>query len=126
MKAFAGSKALGVNPNSKNPAAAVALAAFLGSAEMQALHFDLRDGGVVPCDISLLKGDEFSKNPAAVAQDATIAGTSVLQPSIPEMGNYWSNAESMGKGLANKEVTADTAAADTEKWNEAINGNGGL
>ena len=126
MKSFAGSKALGVNPNSKNPAAAVALAAFLGSAEMQALHFDLRAGGVVPCDTTLLTDAKFSSNPAALAQDATIAGTSVLQPSIPEMGNYWSNAESMGKGLANKEVTAKTAAADTEKWNDAINGKGGL
>ena len=126
MKSFSGSKALGVNPNSKNPTAAVALAAFLGSAEMQALHYELRDGGVVPCDTTLLKDPKFSSNPAAVAQDATIAGTSVLQPSIPEMGNYWSNAESMGKGLANKEVTANTAAADTEKWNAAINGNGGL
>ena len=126
MKSFAGSKALGVNPNSKNPAAAVALAAFLGSAEMQALHFDLRAGGVIPCDTTLLADAKFSSNPAAVAQDATIANTSVLQPSIPEMGNYWSNAESMGKGLANKEVTAQTAAADTEKWNAAINGNGGL
>ena len=126
MRSFSGSKALGVNPNSKNPAAAVALAAFLGSAEMQALHFDLRQGAVIPCDTTLLTDAKFSSNPAAVAQDATIAGTSVLQPSIPEMGNYWSNAESMGKGLANKEVTADTAAADTEKWNNAINGKGGL
>jgi hypothetical protein len=32
----------------------------------------------------------------------------------------------MGKGLANKEVTAETAASDTEKWNAAINGDGGL
>ncbi len=126
MKSFSGSKALGVNPNSKNPAAAVALAAFLGSAEMQALHFDLRDGAVIPCDTTLLTDPKFSSNPAAVAQDATIANTSVLQPSIPEMGAYWSNAESMGKGLANKEVTAATAAADTEKWNNAINGKGGL
>ena len=126
MMSFSGSKALGVNPNSKNPAAAVALAAFLGSAEMQALHFELRDGAVIPCDTTLLTDPKFSSNPAAVAQDATIANTSVLQPSIPEMGAYWSNAESMGKGLANKEVTADTAAADTEKWNNAINGKGGL
>ena len=126
MMSFSGSKALGVNPNSKNPAAAVALAAFLGSAEMQALHFELREGAVIPCDTTLLTDPKFSKNPAAVAQDATIANTSVLQPSISEMGAYWSNAESMGKGLANKEVTADTAAADTEKWNNAINGKGGL
>ena len=126
LKSFAGSKALGVNPNSKNPAAAVALAAWLGSAEMQALHYELRDGGVVPCDINLLKGDEFSKNPAAVAQDATIAGTSVLQPSIPAMGEYWSNAESLGKALANKEITLDGVADAVEKWNNAINGAGSL
>ena len=50
----------------------------------------------------------------------------MLQPSIPEMGAYWSNAESMGKGLANGEVTAANAAESTEKWNNAINGNGGL
>ena len=120
------SKALGVNPHSKNPAAAVALAAWLGSAEMQALHFDLRDGGVVPCDTSLLSDPKFSSNPAAVAQNNTIANTSVLQPSIPEMGDYWNNAASMGTGLANGEVTAANAAESTEKWNNAINGNGGL
>ena len=126
LKSFAGSKALGVNPNSKNPAAAVALAAWLGSADMQALHYELRDGGVVPCNTELLAGAEFSANPAALAQDATIAGTSVLQPSLPEMGEYWSNAESMGKALANKEITVDGAADAVEKWNSAINGNGGL
>ena len=126
MKSFAGSKAIGVNPHSKNAAAAVALAAWLGSAEMQALHYDLRNGGVIPCDTTLLTDPKFSSNPAAVAQDATIAGTSVLQPSIAEMGAYWSNAESMGKGLANGEVTAANAAESTEKWNNAINGNGGL
>ena len=125
MKSFAGSKALGVNPNSKNPAAAVALAAFLGSADMQKLHAELRNGGVQPIANSVVS-DTTSADAAAVAQNDTFNSYSVLQPNIPEMGNYWSNAESMGKGLANKEVTADTAAADTEKWNAAINGNGGL
>ena len=125
MLPFAGSKALGVNPNSKNPAAAVALAAFLGSAEMQKLHAELRNGGVQPIANSIVS-DTASADPAAVAQNDTFNSYSVLQPNIPEMGNYWSNAESMGKGLANKEVTAETAAADTEKWNDAINGKGGL
>ncbi len=124
MKAFAGSKALGVNPNSKNMKAAYALAAWLGSAEMQQLHYDLRKGGVVPCDAGLLASDTFSNNPAALAQDATIANTSFLQPSIPEMGAYWSNAESMGKGLANGEITAENAAEKTDLWNEAINNTG--
>ena len=125
MMSFAGSKALGVNPNSKHMEAAVALAAFLGSAEMQALHEELRDGGVQPIANSIVN-NATGANPAAVAQNTTFNTTSVLQPNIPEMGEYWANAESMGKGLANKEVTADTAAADTEAWNNAINGAGGL
>ena len=40
------------------------------------------------------------------------------------MGAYWSNAESMGKGLANKEVTVENAAEKTEAWNTAINNTG--
>ena len=85
----------------------------------------LRNGGVQPIANSIVS-DTASADPAAVAQNDTFNSYSVLQPNIPEMGNYWSNAESMGKGLANKEVTAETAAADTEKWNDAINGKGGL
>ena len=124
LKSFAGSKALGVNPNSKHLKVAYELAAFMGSAEAQKLHFEMRKGDVVPCNTTLLKGEEFSKNVAAVAQEATFSNTSVIQPSIPEMGAYWSNAESMGKGLANKEVTVDNAAEKTEAWNKAINNTG--
>ena len=61
---------------------------------------------------------------SAVAQEATFSNTSKIQPSIPEMGAYWTNAESMGKGLANKEVTVDNAAEKTEAWNTAINNTG--
>ncbi len=124
LMSFSGSKAYGVNPNSAHMKAAVALAAWLGSAEMQDLHFDLRSGSVIPCATSLLSDGKYSENPAAVAQNDTIANTSKLQPSIPEMGSYWSNAESMGKALANGEVNADNAAELTEKWNEAINNTG--
>ena len=124
LQSFAGSKALGVNPNSKHLKAAYELAAFMGSAEAQKLHFEMRNGDVVPCNTTLLAGEEFSKNIAAVAQEATFSNTSKIQPSIPEMGAYWSNAESMGKGLANKEVTVDNAAEKTEAWNTAINNTG--
>ena len=122
MMSFSGSKAFAVNPNSQHMEAAVALAAWLGSAEMQELHFDLRNGEVVPCAASLLSNEKFSANPAAVAQNDTIANTSKLQPSIPEMGNYWGNAESLGKALANGEVNAENAADLTETWNKGLNG----
>lgn len=122
LKSFSGSKAYGVNPNSKHMAAANALAAWLGSAEMQTLHYEL--SSVVPCAQSLMEGDALANDLAALAQDATIANTSVLQPSITEMGAYWNNADSMGKALANGEVNADNAAELTEKWNEGINNTG--
>ena len=124
LKAFSGSKAYAANPNSANLKAATALAAWLGSAEMQELHFDLRNGSVIPCATTLLSNEKFSTNPAAVAQNDTIANTSVLQPSIPEMGNYWANAGSMGSSLANGEINADNAAEMTEKWNEGLNNSG--
>ena len=122
MYSFSGSKAFAVNPNSANMKAATALAAWLGSAEMQELHFDLRNGEVIPCVTALLANEKFAANPAAVAQNDTIANTSKLQPSIPEMGNYWGNAESLGKALANGEVNADNAASLTETWNTGLNG----
>ena len=124
LQSFAGSKALGVNPHSKHLKAANQLAAFMGSAEAQELHYNMRSGDVVPCNINLLKGETFSKNVAAVAQEATFSNTSVIQPSIPEMSAYWTNAGSMGTGLVSKEVTVDNAAEKTEAWNTAINNTG--
>ena len=122
LYSFSGSKAFAVNPNSANMKAASALAAWLGSAEMQDLHFELRNGEVIPCVTALLATDEYSVNPAAVAQNNTIANTSKLQPSIPEMGAYWGNAESLGKALANGEINEANAAEMTEKWNTGLNG----
>ena len=50
--AYAGSKAIGVNPYSKNMVAAVELAVYLGSAEAQMSHYKLRN--VIPCNTCLL------------------------------------------------------------------------
>ena len=124
LYSFSGSKAYGVNPNSANLKAAYALAAWLGSAEMQDLHFELRNGEVIPCNAELLATDEYSSNAAAVAQNNTIANTSKLQPTITEMGTYWTNADSMGKALANGDINADNAADMTEKWNAGLNNSG--
>ena len=48
MESFAGSKAIGVNPNCEYPQVAVALALFLGNEESQQLHYDARS--IVPCN----------------------------------------------------------------------------
>ena len=124
LRSFAGSKAYGVNPNSANLKAASLLAAWLGSAEMQDLHFQLRNGEVIPCSVSLIASGKYDTNPAAVAQNDTIANTSFLQPTIPEMGTYWGNADSMGKALVNGEINAENAAEKTEQWNAGLNNSG--
>ena len=124
LYSFSGSKAYAANPNSANLKLATELAAWLGSAEMQDLHYQLRDGGVVPCSVSLIASGNYDSDPSAVAQNDTIANTSKLQPSIPEMGTYWSNAESMGKALANGEINEGNVAEMTEKWNASLNNSG--
>ncbi|MBR2047922.1 MAG: extracellular solute-binding protein [Oscillospiraceae bacterium] len=124
LRSFAGSKAYGVNPNSANLKAASLLAGWLGSAEMQDLHYELRNGEVIPCSVALIESGKYDADPAAVAQNDTIANTSFLQPTIPEMGTYWGNADSMGKALVNGEINADNAAEKTEQWNAGLNNSG--
>lgn len=51
MLAFAGSKAIAVNPNCKYQQVAVALAKYLGSKDAQKKHYELR--GVIPVIQSL-------------------------------------------------------------------------
>ncbi len=123
LKAFAGSKAVGVNPNCKNPEVAVALAVYLGSADAQKAHYEMRQ--IIPCATSVLTDDAIKTDVVAVAQGNTVANTAIVQPSIPEMGAYWTPAESMGKALVNGEITADNAAEKTEAFAASLN-NAGL
>ena len=107
MKSFAGSKAVAYNPNSKAPEMAAKFAAFLGSKESQEQMYKLH--GDIPVAKSL--SDLVKDNPAAVAQMNTIAKTSVLQPTVPEMGAFWDPMKTFGTALANKEVNDGNAAA---------------
>ena len=123
LKSFAGSKAVGVNPNCANPQAAVALAVFLGSAEAQKAHYEMRQ--IVPCSVALMSDEAIKADVVAMAQGNTVMNTSIVQPSIPEMGAYWAPAEAMGKALVNGEITAENAAEKTEAFNASLN-NAGL
>ena len=119
MKSFAGSKAIGVNPNAEYPQVAVALAKYLGSAEAQQKHYELRN--IVPCNTELLSQEDVQNDALVVAQNATFDTTSILQPFVSNMGNYWTPAENFGNSLLNKEVTADNAAEMTESFNKSLN-----
>nr|WP_317283218.1 extracellular solute-binding protein [uncultured Sellimonas sp.] len=122
MKAYAGSKAIGVNPNAENMVAAVELAVYLGSAESQKLHYELRN--VIPCNTKLLENEKIAKDPLVQAQNNTFNNTSILQPFVSKMNNCWVPVENMGKAIRNKGVTHENAKEQTESMNEAMNNDG--
>lgn len=122
MMAYAGSKAIGVNTNSKHMVAAVELAVYLASAEAQKLHYELRN--IVPCNTELLENTEIATDMLVSAQNDTFNNTSILQPFVPAMNNCWTPVENMGKGIRNGSVTHENAKEQTESMNEAMNSNG--
>lgn len=122
MMAYAGSKAIGVNPNCDDMVAAVELAVYLGSAEAQKAHYELRN--VIPCNTELLEQEEIANDPLVMAQNNTFNYTSILQPFVSQMNNCWTPVENMGKGIRNGSVTHENAAEQTEAMNETMNSDG--
>lgn len=122
MMAYAGSKAIGVNPYSKNMVAAVELAVYLGSAQAQKLHYDLRN--TIPCNTELLADPAIAQDALVKAQNDTFNKTSILQPFVAGMNNCWTPVENMGKGIRNGSITAENAQEQTEAMNDAMNSNG--
>lgn len=119
MYSFAGSKAVGVNKNCEYPQVAVALALWLANSESQQTRYDAR--GVVPCNTELLADDAVKSDELVIAQNTTFDSTSIMQPFVTAMNNYWSPAENMGKAIVAKTVTHENAAAQTEEMNTAMN-----
>ena len=124
LRAYAGSKCIGVNPNAKNMKAALALAVFLGSKDAQLAHYTM--GNIAPCHPELAADPAVANDVAVAALINTIANTSVGQPTIPEMGTYWAPAGNMASEIINGTVTHDNAVEKTAAFQDAINGVGGL
>lgn len=122
MYAYAGSKAIGVNTSTKHMKASVELAMYLGSAESQRLHYELRN--VIPCNTELNSDPEIAADPVVKAQNDTFDRTSILQPFVASMNNCWTPVENMGKAIRNGSVTKENAAEQTKAMNDAMNSNG--
>lgn len=130
MKSFAGSKAVGWNPSAKihdgntkaaQQKAAQVFAAYLGGTQSQRYMYE--DYGQIPSDVTLTKDAKIKADPIATAQFATIANTSVLQPTLDIMNNnFWTPATNFGANLANGTVTLDNAVAQTTAFNNSLNG----
>lgn len=122
MTSYAGSKAIGVNPYSKNMVPAVELALYLGSAKAQEAHYEMRN--VIPCNTELLAQENIAADPLVMAQNDTFNRTSILQPFVSKMNNCWVPVENMGKGIRNGSITHENAKEQTESMNEAMNSDG--
>lgn len=114
LKAFAGSKATAYNPNTKSPKIASEFAAYLSSDKAQLEHYKMRQ--IIPVSKALQSDPSVKADPVAVAQAETIAKTSVLQPTISAMNNFWVPCQNFGKAILAKKVTSANAAAQTEAW----------
>ena len=122
MYAYAGSKAIGVNVHSKYMVQAIQLAIYLGGAEAQQLHYDLRT--VIPCNTELLADPAIASDELVAAQNETFDRTSILQPFVASMSNCWTPVENLGKGIRSGTITHDNAAEQTKAMNDAMNSDG--
>ena len=122
MYAYAGSKAIGVNVHSKYMVQAIQLAIYLGGAEAQQLHYDLRT--VIPCNTELLADPAVANDELVAAQNDTFDRTSILQPFVASMTNCWTPVENLGKGIRSGTITHENAAEQTKAMNDAMNSDG--
>ena len=70
-----------------------------------------------PSNVNIVLSDDA----VATAVTNTMTTSSIMQPVVTAMGNYWSPAENMGKALVAGEITHDNAAEKTEEMNTAMN-----
>ena len=122
LKAYAGSKAVGVNPNAKNMKAAMQFAAFLASADSQLLRFQLRN--ITPAVTALGENAEVAASIVAAAESATMAYASVAQPTIAEMNPVWGPVGTFGANLADGSVTRENAQEMVDLLDGQLNGGG--
>ena len=122
MYSYAGTKAVGVNAQSKYMLPAVELAIFLGNEYSQRLHYELER--VVPTHTALLADQEILSDEVVAAINETFNHTSILQPNLAEMANCWTPVENMGKGIRNGSITHENSAEQTEQMNETMNSDG--
>jgi arabinogalactan oligomer/maltooligosaccharide transport system substrate-binding protein len=119
LLAFAGSKAVGVNPHAKYHEAAMQFAAFISTPEAQKAHYEAQ--GIIPAAMNLASDPVIKADPMALAQMNTIAFCSVIQPTIPEMVYYWTPAQNMGWAIVAGTVTKENAAEMTQEFEKACN-----
>ena len=95
-------KYIGVNANTENPAAAQALAIWLGSEECQKDRFVAR--GVSPTWATLAEDETVKADVATVAQSNQLPYVAITPTSKKFTNNYWNAMGALGNGMVNGDV----------------------
>lgn len=122
MRAFAGTKCVGVNPTSTHVQVAAQFAAFLASTEGQLLRYQMC--GTIPVAQTLRTDPAISADPVALAEMNTMSDCAVIQSSLPSMGNYWTPMETFGEGIVNGDIDMDNYKNAVDQLMEAMNVSG--
>ena len=119
LKGFYGSKAIGVNAKSKNIAAAVAFAAYLGSEEQQIARYEKSQqipANTKAGEIDAVKADEVASVIVAEANNCSVA-----QPTDSTFGSrYWSKAGLFITDIKSGALTVDNAQDWLKTWVDAL------
>ncbi|WP_167958957.1 extracellular solute-binding protein [Anaerosporobacter faecicola] len=107
-------KLYGVNSQTANPQAAMALAEYLTGEECQKTRFEKYS--YAPTNLNLANDTEaLASNPAIAALSAQ-AQNATVQTSIPQSGNFWTPSEAFGTGILDGSITMDNLQSKLDDY----------
>ena len=120
LRAFAGSKAIGVNRHTQYTKAATELAVFLASEESQLTRYEMRN--IIPAIKSLASNPTIAANMVAVAEMGVMNDCSVMQPVIGAMQKYWDFMGPFGGNIVGGTITNENLKDSVDLLVENLNG----
>ncbi len=119
MLGFYGSKCIGVNAQSKNMAAAVSFAAYLGDEQNQLLRYE--KSAQIPANLKVSESDTVKADPLANVIIEEVNKASVAQPANSVFSaRYWTYANAIPTEIRSKEITKDNVQQKLDAFVEAM------
>ncbi len=116
---FYGSKCIGVNAQSKNMAAAVSFAAFLGDEQNQLLRY--QKSAQIPANLKVSESDTVKADPLANVIIDEVNRASVAQPANSVFSaRYWTYANAIPTEIRSKEITKENVQQKLDAFVEAM------
>lgn len=109
---------MGVNAQTKYPAEAMLFAEYLTNEKTQKIRFEQRNSS--PTNVNLVADTTLLESNPAVATLSEQVKTSTIQPSIAQMGNFWSPMEAFGQDCIAKAVTKENMQQKLDAMVESI------